>query len=54
MASYAVSVDKAKAFLRSQYQNEEKWALNMKLLRAVGVFAGSVILMRTYGDMMAI
>ncbi|XP_004299297.1 PREDICTED: mitochondrial import receptor subunit TOM5 homolog [Fragaria vesca subsp. vesca] len=54
MASYGISVEKTKAFLKSQYQSEEKWAHNVKLLRALGMFAGSVILFRSYGDMMAI
>ncbi|XP_062169697.1 mitochondrial import receptor subunit TOM5 homolog [Alnus glutinosa] len=54
MADSVVSVEKLKAFAQSQYYDEEKWALNMKLLRAVGLFAGSIVLMRNYGDLMAI
>ncbi|XP_030487735.2 mitochondrial import receptor subunit TOM5 homolog [Cannabis sativa] len=54
MADSAVSLDKVKGFLYAQYNDEEKWALNVKLLRAVGLFAGSVVLMRNYGDLMAI
>ncbi|GMY15502.1 mitochondrial import receptor subunit TOM5 homolog [Fagus crenata] len=54
MANSAISVDKIKAFVQSQYHDEEKWALNMKLLRAVGLFAGSIVLMRSYGDLMAL
>ncbi|KAK4568003.1 hypothetical protein RGQ29_003670 [Quercus rubra] len=54
MADSVISVDKVKAFLQSQYQDEEKWALNVKLLRAVGLFAGSILLMRNYGEIMAI
>ncbi|KAF4382106.1 hypothetical protein F8388_001251, partial [Cannabis sativa] len=37
MADSAVSLDKVKGFLYAQYNDEEKWALNMKLLRAVVV-----------------
>ncbi|XP_050376925.1 mitochondrial import receptor subunit TOM5 homolog [Argentina anserina] len=54
MANYGISVEKAKAFLRSQYQSQEKWDNNLKLLRALGVFAGSIVLMRNFGDAMAI
>ncbi|XP_018824900.1 mitochondrial import receptor subunit TOM5 homolog [Juglans microcarpa x Juglans regia] len=54
MADSVVSVEKLKAFVHSQYYDEEKWALNSKLLRAVGLFAGSIFLMRNYGDLMAI
>ncbi|KAJ4831840.1 hypothetical protein Tsubulata_017503, partial [Turnera subulata] len=48
------SLEKVKAFWRSQVYDEEKWALNMKLLRAAGIFGGSILLMRNYGDLMAI
>ncbi|GMQ10947.1 hypothetical protein CsSME_00053752 [Camellia sinensis var. sinensis] len=54
MVDAVISMDKIKAFWNSQVHNEEKWALNMKLLRAAGLFAGSIILMRKYGDLMAI
>ncbi|XP_022137624.1 mitochondrial import receptor subunit TOM5 homolog [Momordica charantia] len=48
------SVETVRSFLNSQIHDEEKWALNMKLLRAAGMFAGSILLMRNYGDLMAI
>ncbi|XP_050220660.1 mitochondrial import receptor subunit TOM5 homolog [Mercurialis annua] len=54
MADSILSVEKLKALLNSQIHDEEKWALNMKLLRAAGLFAGSIFLMRNYGDLMAI
>ncbi|KAL5746743.1 hypothetical protein ACOSP7_023714 [Xanthoceras sorbifolium] len=54
MADSAISLDNLKSFYRSQVYDEEKWALNMKLLRAAGLFAGSIFLMRNYGDLMAI
>ncbi|PON69685.1 Mitochondrial import receptor subunit [Trema orientale] len=54
MADSVVSFDKVKDFLYAQYNDDEKWAHNMKLLRAVGLFAGSIVLMRNYGDLMAI
>ncbi|XP_031258024.1 mitochondrial import receptor subunit TOM5 homolog [Pistacia vera] len=47
------SLDKLKTIWHSQIHDEEKWALN-KLLRAAGLFAGSIFLMRNYGDLMAI
>ncbi|KAL8457613.1 hypothetical protein ACS0TY_034658 [Phlomoides rotata] len=54
MADKAVSLDSIKAFWHSQVHDPDKWDLNMKLLRAVGLFAGSIVLMRQYGDMMTI
>lgn len=54
MAKSAISVEKIKDFWHSQVHDEEKWAFNVKLLRAVGLFAGSIIFMRNYGDVMAI
>ncbi|XP_047338958.1 mitochondrial import receptor subunit TOM5 homolog [Impatiens glandulifera] len=54
MAQTVISVEKIKSFWHSQVHDEEKWAVNMKLLRAAGLFGGSIILMRSFGDMMAI
>ncbi|ESR54010.1 hypothetical protein CICLE_v10023235mg [Citrus x clementina] len=54
MADSVVSLEKVKAFWHSQVHDEEKWALNAKLLRAGGLFAASIFLMRSYGDLMAI
>ncbi|KAK9267026.1 hypothetical protein L1049_025295 [Liquidambar formosana] len=54
MADTAISVEKLKAFWHSQVHDEEKWALNMKLLRAAGLFAGSIFVMRNFGEYMAI
>ncbi|KAL7153081.1 hypothetical protein ABFS83_04G141400 [Erythranthe nasuta] len=54
MANKSISLDSIKAFWHSQVHDPEKWDHNMKLLRAGGLFAGSIILMRQYGDMMAI
>ncbi|XAR63812.1 hypothetical protein NMG60_11023906 [Bertholletia excelsa] len=48
MANSVISVEKIKAFWHSQL-HEEKWSLHMKLLRAAGLFASSIILMRNYG-----
>ncbi|XP_071691840.1 mitochondrial import receptor subunit TOM5 homolog [Rutidosis leptorrhynchoides] len=50
----ADAVDKIKAFLKSQIYDEENWAVNSKVIRAVGLFAGSIVLMRNFGDLMAI
>ncbi|KAL6576364.1 hypothetical protein OROHE_000145 [Orobanche hederae] len=54
MAVKALSVENFKAFWHSQFHDPEKRGLNMKLLRAVGLFAGSIVSMRQYGDLMAI
>ncbi|XP_042501252.1 mitochondrial import receptor subunit TOM5 homolog [Macadamia integrifolia] len=54
MAKSSISLEKVKEFWNSQTQNEEKWAMNMKLLRAAGLFAGSIFLMRNFGDLMAV
>ncbi|KAJ0106430.1 mitochondrial import receptor subunit TOM5 homolog [Pistacia vera] len=54
MADSVISLDKLKTIWHSQIHDEEKWALNVKLLRAAGLFAGSIFLMRNYGDLMAI
>ncbi|KAL8232604.1 hypothetical protein R6Q57_002382 [Mikania cordata] len=54
MADAVISFDKIKALWRSQIYDEENWAMNSKLLRAVGLFAGSIVLMRNFGDLMAI
>ncbi|XP_039162001.1 mitochondrial import receptor subunit TOM5 homolog [Eucalyptus grandis] len=54
MADSVVSLDKLKAFWRSQVHDDANWASNMNLLRAVGLFAGSIILMRQCGDLMAV
>ncbi|KAL6893488.1 hypothetical protein ACP4OV_007586 [Aristida adscensionis] len=50
----ASALDKLKGFWDSQVNDEEQWALNYKLLKAVGIFAGSIFMMRNFGDLMAI
>ncbi|VVB13664.1 unnamed protein product [Arabis nemorensis] len=54
MVNSVVSIEKLKALWHSEFHDEQKWATNMKLLRALGVFAGGVFLMRNYGDLMAV
>ncbi|XP_073015846.1 mitochondrial import receptor subunit TOM5 homolog [Primulina huaijiensis] len=54
MADGVLSVENIKAFWHSQVHDPEKRELNLKLLRAFGLFAGSIVLMRRYGDLMAI
>ncbi|KAM7480102.1 hypothetical protein LguiA_028315 [Lonicera macranthoides] len=54
MANTVISMEKIKDFFNSQVYDEDKWALNIKLLRAAGLFAGSIVLMRNYGDLMSI
>ncbi|CAF1696699.1 mitochondrial import receptor subunit TOM5 homolog [Brassica napus] len=54
MAKTVISMDQLKALWHSEVQDERKWAANMKLVRALGVFAGGVFLMRNFGDLMAV
>ncbi|KAK1269521.1 hypothetical protein QJS04_geneDACA006940 [Acorus gramineus] len=54
MAKSSFSVANVKEFLNSQYQDEEKWKMNAKLLRTMGFFVGSIFIMRNFGDLMAI
>ncbi|KAG8384185.1 hypothetical protein BUALT_Bualt04G0091800 [Buddleja alternifolia] len=46
MADRMISVEKVKVFWHSQVHDTDKWDLNMKLLCAIGLFAGSIVLMR--------
>ncbi|CAA6667356.1 unnamed protein product [Spirodela intermedia] len=54
MAKAKTSVEKVKEFWNSEVMDEERWAQNSKMLRALGLFAASILLMRNYGDLMAI
>ncbi|XP_042386339.1 mitochondrial import receptor subunit TOM5 homolog [Zingiber officinale] len=54
MAKPTASLEKIKDFWNSQINDEANWAFNMKLLRAVGLFGGSIFIMRNFGDLMAI
>uniref|UniRef100_A0A7N0TP10 Uncharacterized protein n=1 Tax=Kalanchoe fedtschenkoi TaxID=63787 RepID=A0A7N0TP10_KALFE len=49
-----VSLEKVKAFWRSQIQDNAKWEHNKKLVIALGLFGGSIFLMRNFGDAMAV
>ena len=42
MADSVISVDKVKAFLQSQYQDEEKWALNVVTLLFESLFSSNL------------
>ena len=42
MADSVISVDKVKAFLQSQYQDEEKWALNVVTLLSESLFSSNL------------
>ncbi|RYR31746.1 hypothetical protein Ahy_B01g056637 [Arachis hypogaea] len=53
MADSVISVQYLKDFVCSQINDDEKWAFNKKLLRAMGLFAGSIVLMRNYGNVHA-
>nr|ABK20900.1 unknown [Picea sitchensis]ACN41038.1 unknown [Picea sitchensis] len=54
MAVGGVVIEKLKQTWNAQVQDEEKWAANMRLLRAAGLFAGSIFLMRNFGELMAV
>ncbi|XP_057870956.1 mitochondrial import receptor subunit TOM5 homolog [Cryptomeria japonica] len=54
MAIGGATIEKLKQTWHAQVNDEEKWAANMRLLRAAGLFAGSIFLMRNFGDLMAI
>ncbi|KAH7660665.1 hypothetical protein IHE45_15G008200 [Dioscorea alata] len=54
MAKPEGSMEKIKEFINSQINDEKNWAVNMKLLRAFAFFGGSILVMRNFGDLMAI
>ncbi|CAK8563254.1 unnamed protein product [Lathyrus sativus] len=54
MAYSILSIQFIKDFIDSQINDDKNWDFNVKLLRAAGLFAGSIVLMRNYGDLMAI
>ncbi|BBN08604.1 hypothetical protein MPTK1_4g12900 [Marchantia polymorpha subsp. ruderalis] len=45
---------KVKKTIGNEIQDEEKLAGNLRLLRAVALFAGSVFVMRNFGELMAV
>ncbi|KQK14257.1 hypothetical protein BRADI_1g14986v3 [Brachypodium distachyon] len=47
-------LEKLKSIWNSQVMDEEQWALNYKVLKAAGLFAGSIFVMRNFGEQMAI
>ncbi|KMS97807.1 hypothetical protein BVRB_5g123690 [Beta vulgaris subsp. vulgaris] len=50
MADIPISIDNLKRIWHSQVHDPEKWAFNMKFLRAAGLFAGSIVLIRNFGE----
>ncbi|KAF7057276.1 hypothetical protein CFC21_076282 [Triticum aestivum] len=54
MAAAKAALEKMRAFWDSQCNNEENWAVNYKVLKAAGIFAGSVFLMHNFGHNMVI
>ncbi|PIA63162.1 hypothetical protein AQUCO_00200882v1 [Aquilegia coerulea] len=54
MADTVESLKNLKELILSQYYDDDKWDMNAKLLRAAGLFAGSIYLMRNFGDLAAI
>ncbi|KQJ86183.1 mitochondrial import receptor subunit TOM5 homolog [Brachypodium distachyon] len=53
-AAVKAAMEKIRAFWDSQYHNEQNWAVNYRVLKAAGLFAGSIILMQNFGDSMAV
>ena len=53
-AMASAPVEKLKSLWNSQVMDEEQWAVNYRVLKAAGIFAGSIFLMRTFGDMMVV
>ncbi|KAL9266394.1 Mitochondrial import receptor subunit TOM5-like protein [Drosera capensis] len=53
MADKFLSLEKVKEVWHTQVHDEQNWALNKKLLRAFGLFVGSIIVFRNFGDQMA-
>ena len=45
-----VDVQKVQAFLKEEWRHPGKRQANLKLLLALGVFGGGVILARVYGE----
>ncbi|KAL6846986.1 hypothetical protein ACP4OV_022839 [Aristida adscensionis] len=41
-------------FVHSQLGDEQNVAFNVNMAKAVGLFAGSILFMRNFGDLMAI
>ncbi|CAD5185767.1 unnamed protein product [Musa acuminata subsp. malaccensis] len=54
MAKPSVSLQNIKDFWNSQVNDEANWAVNSKLLRATCLFAGSIFIMRNFGNLMAV
>ncbi|CAL4898458.1 unnamed protein product [Urochloa decumbens] len=58
MAGPAAAVSEAwgkvTGFLHSQINDKENRANNYKIAKALGLFAGSILLMRNCGDIMAV
>ncbi|KAG6404072.1 hypothetical protein SASPL_136309 [Salvia splendens] len=54
--SFSVQVDIALLRVQGPFCSLVHWLQNilLKLVRAAGIFAGSIVLMRQYGDMMGI
>jgi hypothetical protein len=46
----AVDVEKLRAYLREEWRNPGKRQANLKLLLALGVFTGGVVVARFYGE----
>ena len=42
--------DRLKAQLKDEWQNEAKFSANLRLLRAIAVFASGIIVARNFGE----
>ncbi|KAL9243308.1 hypothetical protein vseg_017210 [Gypsophila vaccaria] len=52
MADFPISLDKIKRILHSEVNDPHKWSSNMRILRAAGMFVGSIVLMRNFGELL--
>ncbi|CAK0786601.1 hypothetical protein CVIRNUC_009815 [Coccomyxa viridis] len=48
------AAEKWKAWLNSEYKDEQKFAANLSLARAVGLFAASLVVITQFGEAFAI
>jgi hypothetical protein len=48
--SGAGGVDRLKAQLKDEWQNDAKFSANLRLLRAIAVFASGIIVARNFGE----
>ncbi|KAK9669109.1 hypothetical protein RND81_13G109700 [Saponaria officinalis] len=52
MADFPISLDKLKRIWHSEVHDPQKWSSNMRILRAAGIFVGSIVVMRNFGELL--